>query len=172
MDQLLRLFPIHLFLLAILAAAVTAAIVARRLRIKQQPKAIPVLAWAAFSFGAVMTASITLLSYTPGAGTSGVLDLSLGLESPAQNAVNLLLLWWIALPLPLVRDVGVLKVAGLAAATSVSIELLQFVLPTGRSTALMDVLLNTGGALVLAVIAVYLIRPLLTQAQRSASVTA
>lgn len=167
MDQLLRLFPTHLFLLAILVAAVTAAIVARRRRTTRRPRVVPALGWAVFSFGAVMTASITLLSYTPGAGTSGVLDPSLGLESPAQNAVNILLLWWIALPLPLVRDIGVLRVAGIAATTSITIELLQFILPTGRSTALADVLLNTGGALILAAIAVHLIRPLITPARPS-----
>lgn len=85
------------------------------------------------------------------------------IESRPQALINLLLFWWIALLLPLVRQVGVTGTTVATLAASILVESLQWVLPTGRSTAVMDVLLNTTGGLVMAIVGVHMLRPMLSR---------
>lgn len=122
------------------------------------------VAWGGIAFGVLVTASITLPNFTTTATGSDFVDLSLRLPSPTQAVVNLMLFWWIALLLPLVRPIGVVATAAITFLMSLIVEGLQWVLPTGRSAALVDVLLNTAGGVVLALVSVYLVRPVLHSA--------
>jgi glycopeptide antibiotics resistance protein len=97
------------------------------------------------------------------AAPESVLDTRLSLPSRPQTVINLLLLWWIVVPVPLLGRRGVLATTAMALGASVAIELAQALLAGGRSASVMDVLLNTGGALVMATITVALVRPLLAR---------
>lgn len=78
-----------------------------------------------------------------------------------QVLINLLLLSWLALVLPLVSDrMGVLRTTAVCLASSVAIETLQFALVgSGRAATLSDVVLNTLGAAVVARLSVQFLRP-------------
>lgn len=172
MTQLLRHFPVPFFVLALLVAVVTFVVMRRHGRATRNHGhrgAVASLAWATIAFGAVMTAAITLLTYTPMAVPPEGVDVTLTLPSPAQMAVNLLLLWWIAIPLPFVRPVGVAATTLAAGLTSIGIEILQLVLPTGRSASVIDLILNVTGAAAMAVATVYLLRPAVERLTRSSA---
>ena len=166
MGQLQRIFPTPFALAALLVAVVVGFVVYRR-AVRHRPR--PESRWRAVllataTWGLLLTIVLTLVDVTGGATTSGVLDTSLRSPSAAQTTVNLLLLWWLALTVSLLRPVGVVATALLVMASSVLVEVLQWVLPTGRSTAVMDVLLNTVGGVGMAVVVVHVVRPLLARA--------
>ncbi|WP_250446296.1 VanZ family protein [Actinotalea sp. C106] len=160
MEQLLRLFPAQHALVA-LVLGVLVAVARYRWRVADDRRgaAIEAGAWGGIAFGLLLTASITLVSHTPAAAGTGSVDLVLRSPSLAQALVNLALFWWVALLLPLARRTGVTATTATVVAASIVVELLQWALPTGRSPALMDVLLNTLGGFLLALVAVYLVRP-------------
>jgi hypothetical protein len=81
--------------------------------------------------------------------------------TPAQVAGNLALLFWLGLLLPVVssRACTVLRTTAVVAATSAMIEAAQYVLGSGRYSTIDDVLLNTAGGAVAALIGVHVLAP-------------
>src|SRR5690606_810389 len=90
----------------------------------------------------------------------------------AQLVINLLLLSWLAIAIPLlVPRWGIWETASLVLGTAVLIEVLQLVIPTGRVASLSDVLINSLGAALVAALVVRVVRPRLDAwVQRSADV--
>lgn len=165
MESLARIFPTPFAIAAVVVAVVVGVVVHRR-AVRHRPRgesAWRALVTAALVAGAVLTAVLTVVPVAPGATGSGVLDLTLRSPSAAQTTVNLLLLGWLALTLPLLRPVGVVGTGLVVLGASVLVEALQWVLPVGRSASVMDVVLNTAGGAVLAVLAVHVVRPLLAR---------
>lgn len=122
-------------------------------------------------FGSALTLTVTLL---PAEASAPAHYLSLDVfadlsrqfadfSSPTaitQVAINLLLLSWLALALPLLNSrIGVLEATVLCLAASVVIESLQFVLvSSGRAATLADVVLNVIGAALVALFSVRYVR--------------
>ncbi|WP_258725147.1 VanZ family protein [Cellulomonas sp. NS3] len=91
--------------------------------------------------------------------------------TPTQIAGNLALLFWLGLLLPAVssRRWSVLRITAVVAATSAVIEAAQYVLGLGRVSAVDDVLLNTLGGGVAAVLGVHLLAPRVRRHRTAAS---
>jgi hypothetical protein len=165
MDQYFRIFPTPFALLSMVAAIVAVIVSART----DKRRGVGRPWWQTASIGAVVFGLILtlVLTLTPPvvamAAPESMLDTRMSLPSRPQTVINLLLLWWIAVPVPLLRRTGVLATTAIALGASVAIEVTQALLAGGRSASVMDVLLNTGGALVMATIAVALLRPVLVR---------
>lgn len=165
MEQYVRIFPTPFAVLA-MAAAIVAVVVSVHI---DRRRGVGRPWWQTASIGAVVFGVILtlVLTLTPPvvamAAPASVLDTRMSLPSRPQTVINLLLLWWIAVPVPLLRRTGVLATTAIALGASVAIELAQGLLGGGRSASVMDVLLNTGGALVMATITVALVRPALAR---------
>lgn len=124
--------------------------------------------WVAFAVLGLATAFATL---TPlGRGEGRALDLvplraalAAGMTAtmPTQIAGNLALLFWLGLLLPVVvpRLGTVRRTTAVVAATTVMIETGQYVLGLGRYSTIDDVLLNTLGGAIAAVIGVRVLAP-------------
>lgn len=77
-----------------------------------------------------------------------------------QFAINVFLVSWLGLLLPLLwTRIGVVGATLACASAALLIETMQFLLPTGRAATLTDVVLNTVGGLIGALVAVHVLRP-------------
>lgn len=161
---------------AILAIAALAAMVGAGIAKARgaQPRVALSKAAAAALFGAGCV--ITLLVTLPTAGAPApsryfsfnavsdigeqVSDATISSTAAIQLIMNLLLLSWIGVLLPLLSSrVTLLAATTLAALSSILIESLQYALNNGRVAALSDLLLNTVGGLTGAAIGILLLRP-------------
>lgn len=121
--------------------------------------------------GCVVVLTITLVplgAASPGRYVSfdAVGDLALQFNDfPSQTAVlqfaiNVFLLSWLGVLLPLVSSrIGVIAATVACTGAAILIETLQYVLDTGRSATLADLILNAAGGLIGAVVSVHLLRP-------------
>lgn len=159
MGQYLRLFPTALVLLSAVVTVI-AVLVARVLDRRRGTHRTwsHTIGGAIALFGLLMTLAITLMP--PIGGPTSPRSLDLGMSSPSrpQTVINLALLWWVAIALPLARRSGVLATTATALAVSVGIETVQVLLGGGRSAAVLDVVLNTAGALGMAALTVAALR--------------
>jgi len=139
--------------------------------------------WVVVGFGAGLTLVVTLLPYGAAAPdrfvsfdvVSDLVAIAHSFPSwgeTAQLVINLLLLSWLAIAIPLlVPRWGIWETASLVLGTAVLIEVLQLVIPTGRVASLSDVLINSLGAALVAALVVRVVRPRLDAwVQRSADV--
>jgi glycopeptide antibiotics resistance protein len=101
-------------------------------------------------------ASVLVLTLPPSVGLPRAINLvpfaelrhtigNNGVSQLAGNAVMFMPFGFL-LPLRWPRTDSLLRITAVAAAFSVVIELLQFILPTGRQTSFTDVLMNSAGA--------------------------
>lgn len=128
---------------------------------------------------ATLTAAVTLLPYGAPAPQRYVsLDVWADLSGhfsnfPSQGeitqvAINVLLLMWLAVVVPLLApQFGIMRTIAACLAVSLLIEGLQYVLYTGRVASLSDLLLNTLGATAAAMFAVWYLRPRIERWARS-----
>ena len=154
-----------------LIAAGSAVVRARGRRSSGRDRALRAGLCFLVGFGAALTAAVTVLPRGARAPERFVsFDLVADLsghfaEFPAQGeltqiTINLLLLSWLALALPLlVPRLGALQTTGICVAAALLIEVLQFALPTGRVASVSDVLLNSVGAAAVATVSVLWLRP-------------
>lgn len=169
----LRAFEGRISVLAVIAVVCAAVVVAAGLHDVRRGGTWPgylarVVPRVAFAVLALSTAFATLTPLGSGHGRAvdlvplrAALAAGMTPTTPTQIAGNLALLLWLGLLLPVVssRCATVGRTTLVVAATTVAIETGQYVLALGRYSTIDDVLLNTLGGAVGAVVGVHVLRP-------------